>query len=84
MREIVGYYSMTKKSVEVIRHGPSGHWVGEVTIWYWDDGEYYYGGKKKDRKNGDWKSGDTIMSKRCVDAGIYKNMYKEYKFQKLI
>jgi len=69
MKEIVGYDSkMEGKSVKVIRHGPSGYWVGEVTIWYWNDGSYYYGGKKENRKNEDWKSGDTIMSKRCVDA----------------
>ena len=53
MKEIVGYDDMDDQSVKVIRHGPSGHWVGDVTIWWYKDSRYYYGGKKENRKNGE-------------------------------
>ena len=74
MAHVFGFREIWKDySVEVIRHGPSGHWVGEVSVWWSESGKYFFGGKTHNRKNGDWQPKDTIISKRCADAGIYQD-----------
>ena len=51
MKKLFGYDSINKKTVDVIREGPSGHWEGKIKIWWDEDGEYYYGYKYFKRGN---------------------------------
>ena len=71
MKEIYGMADnrIAKKKVDVIRHGPSGDWVGKIKMWWDEDGSYYYGYKNSNRQAGDWQAGDTIRSKKCAETG---------------
>ena len=72
MKKLFGYDSINKKTVDVIREGPSGHWEGKIKIWWDEDGEYYYGYKYFKRGNGDWQPGDTLKSMKCAENGSYR------------
>ena len=69
MQKLVGYDSINKLKVDVIREGPSGYWVGKMKIWWSKNGKYYYGYRDYNRQKGDWQPGDILKSKRCAENG---------------
>ena len=74
MKKLFGYDSINKKTVDVIREGPSGYWVGKIKIWWDEDGEYYYGYKDYKRQKDDWQPGDTLKSMKCAENGSHTNI----------
>ena len=69
MKTLVGYDSINKQKVDVIREGPSGYWVGKIEIWWSKNGKYYYGYRDYNKQKGDWQPGDVLKSKRCAENG---------------